>query len=310
MNVATSAARLLRRPLCFALSICGLCGCEAWLDVQAAQCKVDRDCVGLFGREYTCGGDGVCVAPARDAGTDSGPHLQLPARWACAAEPAADFVPDPDRSVTVRMDAVDVNTLRVPMDLVSKACNVGDVDCASPLLSDVRPGDDGFLEYTVPYGFEGFLTFDAPGFVPSLSYANRPYLANLTTSGPALSSEDSLQDIGEHSGREIDPDDGVLIVEVRDCNDAAGDGVKFDPIGDQTPFYFDGALPARGLDATTVSNQIAAGRESRAVGGYSNLPPGYVTVQARLATNDAPIARLTVQVRPSTFTYIRLCAGS
>lgn len=310
MNVAWSAVHLLRRPLSLALSLCGLCGCEAWLDVQSPQCKVDRDCVGLFGREFTCGDDGVCRAPSHDAGVDSGVHPKLPSRWACANEPPTDFVPDPDRSVTVRMDAVDVTTLRVPMNLVSKACNVGDVDCNAPVLSNVRPGTDGFLEYTVPYGFEGFLTFDAPGFVPSLSYANRPYLANLTTSGPALSSEDSLQDIGSHSGREIDPNDGVLIVEMRDCNDTAGDGVKFDAIGDQTPFYFDGALPARGLDATTVSNQIAANRESRAVGGFSNLPPGYVTVQARLATNDAPLGHLTVQVRAGSFTYIRLYAGS
>jgi hypothetical protein len=294
------------------LGICGVCGCEAWLEVDDPQCKSNQDCVGLFGREYTCNARGVCLAPSSpDAGGSSGPSKPLlPARWACVNEAPRDFVPDPDRTVTMRMDVVDVTTLRVPPALVAEACHPRDIECADPIANDLHPGADGFLEFVVPYGFEGFMGFTAPDFVPALLFSNRALIEDVTTSGPALSTITSLDDFASHSGRDIGAGTGLAIIEIRDCSDKAGDGVKFDPIGDETPFYFDGALPARGLSATTVSNLLGAGRESRAVGGFSNLSPGYATIQARIATNDVVVGRVTVQIRAGYITYVRLYAGS
>jgi hypothetical protein len=285
---------------------CGLVGCSMWLEVDAPQCKVNQDCVGLFGRGYVCGEGGICSVP--DAGSDP-TKPQLPSRWQCANETPDGFVAKPDHNVVVRMDAVDLNTLRVPNDLIASACDPSDVTCSAPVISDVRPGSDGFLEFEVPYGFEGFLTFEAPGIVSSISWTNKPYLDTLTTSGPALLTTMSLDDLAEHAGHPIDPSMGVAILEMRDCVDAAGDGISLDPVADQEPFYFDGALPARGLPATMVSNLLGAGREARAVGGFSNLPPGYLSIQARLASNQAPIANVTIQIRPAQITYVRVYAG-
>jgi hypothetical protein len=298
---------------CFLLVLIAtsLMGCQVWLDVDAAQCTRNADCVGILGRGYTCEKPGICVAPREpDAGKeDAGEVSQLPTRWACVTEPLKNFIPDPDRMVTIRMDAVDLNTLKVPQGIHASACSPGDVECSAPIIDNIAPGSDGFFEFTVPHGFEGFLSFTSPTTIPALSFTNRAYLDNLTTSGPALSTPSALEDIASHAGRPNDPSRGVAILEVRDCNDRAGDGVAFDPVGDEMPFYFDGALPARGLTATTISNLLGAGREPRAVGGFSNLMPGYLTFEGRLEKTGESVGRVTVQIRAGWFTYVRFYAG-
>lgn len=304
----------LSQRLGLCLALCGIFSCEVWLAVDEPQCKTNKDCVGLLGRGYTCASDGVCMPPDIAANTATKPDAgastpQLPARWACARNTKGDFVSDPDKKITVRMDAVDLTTLRVPSGLLATACNPTDFGCNMPVVADAKPGGDGFLEFEVPYGWEGYLMFDAPNVVPAISLSNRPYLESQTTSGPALLTFKSKQDLAEHSGIPQEPGTGVAIFEMRDCNDMAGDGLTFDPVGDQMPFYFDGALPARSLKATMVSNLLAAGRESRAVAGFANLPPSYMSFQARLASNGAEIANVTIPIRADEITYVRVYAG-
>ena len=300
--------------LCFAL--CHLLGCGAWLDVDVPQCDTDKGCVGLLGRGFTCNEAGVCVPPrasgtAVEAVTGSGSETktQLPERWACVNDKRGDFVANPDKTVKIRMDAVDLNTLRVPDGLVATACSPADFGCDSPVIENAMPGSDGFFEFNLPYGWEGYMTFDAPNVVPGILATNRAYLDSQTTSGPALLTVKAEQDLADHAGHPLEPGTGVAIFEVRDCNDSAGDGVTFDPVADQLPFYFDGALPARNLTATMISNLLAAGRESRAVAGFDNIPPSYTTFHARLAASGEEIASVTIPIRADTITYVRLYAG-
>jgi len=304
----------LSQRLGLSLAFCALFACEVWLDVDLPQCETHKDCVGLLGRGYTCGTDGVCLPPEAPASANkpdaaAAAMPQLPPRWACAKSTKGDFVSDPDKKITVRMDAVDLNTLRVPSGLVATACNPADFGCDTPVVANTSPGADGFLELEVPYGWEGYLLITAPNIVPAISLSNKPYLETQTTSGPALLTLKSKQDLSDHSGISLEPGLGIAIFEMRDCNDMAGDGITFDPIADQTPFYFDGALPARTLKATMVSNLLAAGREARAVAGFVNLPPSYMSFQARLASNGAEIAYVTIPIRADTITYVRVYTG-
>jgi hypothetical protein len=286
-----------------------LTGCELWLNVDAPQCDKDSTCIGILGRGYTCGAAGVCVQPPAEV--DSGePKKEHPPRWACIDTPAKGFVPDPDRMLSVRMDAVDFASLKVPPGVKATGCNPADVSCNEPIFKDVEPGSDGFFEFNLPYGFEGFFEFTAPNIVPSLLFRNRAYIDSVTTSGPALASQGLLMDIGKSSGRPIDPTTGVAILEIRDCFDAAGDGVEFDAIGDEGPFYFRGALPTRDGGGTTISNNLAAGREPRAVGGFSNLPVGPATFPIRLADTKDTVATVTLLIRAGYITYVRVYPGS
>lgn len=188
----------------------------------------------------------------------------------------------------MRMDVVDVVTLEVPGGLVATACTPGDQECMRPVAESVEPGSDGFLEFELPYGFEGFVKVEAPGYVLGLSYDSRPYTANITTSGPAIITPGVLKVIAANSGMTSDPNNAMAFLELRDCYDSAAEGVQLEPIGDNAPFYFDGALPSRDFTVTAISNQLGAGREARALGGFSDLKPGYTTFQARLPDTCCP----------------------
>jgi hypothetical protein len=292
------------------VGLAAVSGCQIWLDVDSPQCTSNKTCVQLLGANATCGSAGVCLREAStDAGSDADTRPALPSRWACLREPPKNFVPDPDKKLHLRMDVVDVVSLQVPDGLVASACTPGDVECMRPVASNVQPGSDGFLEFELPYGFEGFITVDAPNYVPSLSYDSKPYTDSLTTSGPAIITPDVLNVISADSGSPSDPNNGLVFVETRDCNDAAAEGVKLENVGDTAPFYFDGALPSRDLTATAISNQLGAGREPRALGGYTDLKPGYTTFQATLPDSGDTVSRLTVQVRAGHITYVRMHAG-
>jgi hypothetical protein len=281
-------------------------GCQVWLDVDEPQCKRDEACVALLGAGTRCGASGVCVQVLEQ---DAPQPSELPARWACLREPTKDFIPDPDRTLRLRMDVVDVVTLRVPEGLRADACMLSDVECAAPLFAQVTPGSDGFMEFELPYGFQGFIRLAAPNYIPALSYDSRPYTESLTTSGPAVITPGVLNAISTGGGSAADPERGLVFLEIRDCNDAAGDGVRIEDVGAEPPFYFEGALPARDLSATAISNQLGAGREPRAVGGFSNLQPGYTTFHAVLPQSGDSVSRVTVQVRAGHITYVRMRAG-
>jgi hypothetical protein len=285
-----------------------LTGCELWLNVDALQCKTDQNCRELVGIGFTCGAAGVCVAPVvkPDAG-DGKPAL--PERWACAEKDPDIFVPD-DRELHIHMDAVEFNTLKVPPGLTATTCRPADVACSDPIASEQQPGSDGYFDFVLPYGFGGFVMFTAPNIVPSLLYRNRPYFENVTTSGPALATVATLDDISKSAGRPHDPATGVAILDSRDCADNPGEGIAFDNIGDEGPFYFDGTLPARGLTSTVISSRLSATNERRAVGGFSNLAPGLVTFESRLEKTGDAIGKTTVPIRAGYITYVRMYPGN
>ncbi|HKU39153.1 MAG TPA: hypothetical protein VJR89_13425 [Polyangiales bacterium] len=304
------AVRGLKATSCLILAV--LSGCQVWVDVETPQCDSDKACVSLLGKGYTCSSAKICVAPKqeeRDAGSmDAGPPL--PQRWQCIREEKKEFIPDANKKVMLRMDVVDVAMPTVvPKDLTASACTQGDVECLRPVADHVAPGNDGFLEIPLPHGFEGFVKIEAPGFIPGLSYDNRPYLDSVTTSGPALIQPAVLEVISSNSGLGGDPNLALAFLEVRDCNDAAGDGVSFEPLGDNMPFYFQGQLPSRDLTATMVTPQLGAGREPRAIGGFSSLKQGYTSFKAVLPETGELVTQVTVQTKPGYITYVRMRAG-
>ena len=322
--------RISRIPLLFVSALgllCALSGCEIWLDVDAPQCKDNKTCVGLLGRGYTCGPAGVCVAPAQlsngkpdagnggNAGSSAGDAAtggsKLPARWACLENPPATITPDRNRTVHVQFDAVDFTTLLPPAGLTADACGPVDIECKSPLVSGATPDADGFFAFDLPYAFSGYFKLTAPDFVPAYQYTNRPAIEDAIIAGPALVTPDTQAAIATHSADDVDLGMGFAIIEVRDCDGKAGDGVHLEnkEVGSRPAYYFDGALPSRDLTATVISTSLGATREPRAVGGFYNLTQGYNTFEATLASTGTPVAKITTQIRSGYITYIGLYAG-
>lgn len=289
-------------------------GCQLLLDVDSTQCERDADCTGLLGRGYTCASTGICK---RDAVSSPGPMAdagpQLAARWACVEEePMKPPVVNVSERVSVIFDVLDFTTLEPPAGLTVRACGPTDVSCLTPLQEDVRPDEDGFVMLELPRGFTGFYEIDAPGFLPGLSVGNRPMSEDTTFQGPTMVSPRAQADLAMLGGEMIDATRGTVVVEVVDCDGGPGDGVRVEMKDeeDQHAFYFEGALPDRQLSATVVTHALGRpGGEPRAVAGFSNVKPNYVTFVATLLRPERVVSTFAAQVRAGSITFIRMQAG-
>lgn len=287
-------------------------GCQLLLDVDSSQCERDADCVGLLGRGFMCGSNGICKRAPQKPASDADAGAMLAARWSCLDEEPA--TPPPLGSgdeVEVKFDVLDFTTLEPPEGLEVRACAPTDVACSDPLADGVEPDAEGFVTFELPYAFEGYYQLDAPGFLPALSYSNRALTEDAQFPGPLLVSPDALRDLASFGGESIDEKLGTVVLEVLDCDGGPGDGVALSMQDDaeQHPFYFEGALPDRQLNATVVTTALGRERAPRAVGGFSNVKPNYVTFEARLRKPERMVATFAASIRAGSITFIRLQAG-
>jgi hypothetical protein len=214
-------------------------------------------------------------------------------------------------TVSVGFDVLDFTTLEPPKDLKIKVCAPTDVSCTDPLADDITSDADGNVMFELPFGFKGYYELDAPGFTPSLSYDNRPAIADGTIPGPRLVTPQAVQDLAGLGGESIDANLGTVVLEAVDCEGGAGDGVRFvkKEEEDQRPFYFEGGLPDRELDRTALTTELEPTGQPRSIGGFSNVKPGFVTFEATLVEPERAVAKFAVQVRAGHMTFLRLQAG-
>lgn len=297
-----------------------LAGCQLALDVDGTQCDSDVDCVGLFGRAYACTPSKVCMEAhanvVEDSGTPGGsPDAQsaLPSEWACLDKPPRMVIPQSGRAISIRLAVTDFVDLMSPPGLAGKACNPTDVPCDKPVVEGVLPDDAGYLVFSgLPHAWRGYFQLTAPGYIDSLVFTNRPYAGDEMPEGPTLLTEASLNSISKGGGEQFDPTQGVVLVVIYDCDGKAAPGVRLvqlDATSAERPFYFEGTLPDRDRDTTTISNQLTQSMAPLAVGGYSQVDPGYVTMIGVLEATGGEIGRVTVQVRPLTISIAELNAG-
>lgn len=304
-----------RGPL--ARALIGAClvvvhGCSLVLDVEDEQCASDTDCVGLFGRAYTCNAERVCVERASTGG-DAGGAGMLPPGLACTTEPPRMVAPLSGRKLTLRMVVTDFIDLNVPAGLVGRACNDTDVSCSRPRLEDLTPDDDGYLTFEgLPHGWLGYLQLEAPGYLQTLVYTNKPYTVDAMPEGPTLLTEDDLRSISEGGGERIDETRGIVLLSVYDCEGTPAEGITFiqeDAANEEPAFYFEGSLPDRDRTSTIISRRLTRSGNPLAVGGFSQVRAGYVTLIGVHEATGQEIGRVSVQVRPLTMTIAELHAG-
>ncbi len=290
-------------------------GCQVILDVEGQQCESDRDCVGLFGRDFVCTADRVCIdesdiqAPEEDAGG----LPPLPDNWACLREPPRMVNPLAGRTVSVRFAVTDFVELTVPPGLTAKACESRDIRCENPVIDDVTPDSDGFIEFeNLPHGWRGYSQLSAPDYVDSLVFTNRPYTEDTMPDGPTMLTPDQLQQIAMGGNEDIDMTKGIAILTVYDCDGNAAPGVRFeqdDSSNEEPAFYFSSTLPDRERPHTTVTTQLTRSMKPLAVGGFSHIEPGYVTMVAILDETEEEVGRVIVQIRALNMTFVEINAG-
>jgi hypothetical protein len=99
------------------------------------------------------------------------------------------------------------------------------------------------------------------------------------------------------SGQDYDETRGTAIVLTEDCQQERVAGVVLSTEnGDENtiPYYFKGLIPD--FDATQTDDQAA--------GGWVNLPPGFITAEARRVETDQFIGVAGFQSRAGTLSYV------
>jgi hypothetical protein len=242
------------------------------------------------------GGDG-----AGAGGGDNGPAPN-PA-WDClgtSPEPLEPLSPQP-QVVTYAVPIVDfANPPTPPAGLVIQVCQSNDTNCASPVPHmevQVDPMRPFIIGITIPYQLDGYLTLEAPGYVPTEYYFGGPMIGSLdrrpVVVGEAIpmlrqATMDTLfDDVRETRA----PGTGVLAIRTIDCRGIRAAGVQLEPI-DEVGFQW-----------TLLSNIPRNGDEptdGRGVGGFGNVVPGVIAVQGKVG-EDA-FGRTALRVKPDQFT--------
>lgn len=290
-----------------------MAGCQLWVSADTPQCEANRDCVALFGNEYVCSRDEVCVIEGisvPDAGVPADASV-FQRRWKCVRAATRIVTPEADKRVTISFSILNFSTNSVPEGLTARACNPADIACENPVVADVTPGPAGKLAFELPHGFSGFFEITAPGIVSTLLYSNKPYTEDVSFAGPSVVTPAVMADIATRGDDATDFTLGLAIIETFDCDSNPADGVHLeikDNSGDHA-FYFVGALPDRDLESTKLSTAMGYGRDVRAVGGFNNITTGYTTFKATLVDTGNPVGDVTAQVRSSYMTYIHIYAG-
>lgn len=299
-----------RRPAPTLLAALLLGGCQLLLEVDAPQCERDSDCVALFTRQHTCGGDGVCVPPDEAPDPDGG-GPGLPPAWACLEEAPRTVSAVPGESITVGFISVAYDSLKVPAGLTARACNATDINCDTPLVDGVTPDEDEYLRFELPTGFPGYFELSADDTLPTLFYSNRPHGDDGEYIGPVLVDPQTVVDLSDRGDSAADLSKGLVTFLFWDCLGQPAGGVTLERNGgaDHEVFYFDGGLPDRDLTASRVSAALSVTGEPLAAAGISNIEPGFESFEVIHQESGLPLGTYTAELRPGHMTTVSMYAG-
>jgi hypothetical protein len=285
----------------------GAAGCSG---ASCGECAKDADCAErlgatatcvdkkCFGLEPQCEADGDCVArgPEYMGGRCADRQCLPNPKWRC--EPAA--VPSPSDTVELRVPVIDALALSYVPNISLVACNKNDLACDAPVVK-ATSGMDGRAVLKVPANFAGYLqqtdsTAYGPGlyFPPALlpmdtDRRNFPIFRIGATTGLALA-----------LGAGLDPSRGHIMLVSEDCMGLAVPGVAFStPQADMktVQFYV--------RDQTPTTSAMDTPPEG--TGGYMNLPPGVIVINAKEVKTGIELATATVLIRAGfiSMSYIR-----
>jgi hypothetical protein len=249
------------------------------------------------GREQ-CATDGDCRArgSAFSGAVCRGSVCQPDPVWSCLG--AVTWPTPQARKVTVTVTVRDLVTEAPAPDVSARLCHKLDVDCAAPVVSDLRSDQDGAIVAEVDDGFDGYVEVAAPGYMPGLYFFYPPVQEGRRLTGLPLIRPDVLAQLALVSQQQVVPQRGHVLLAAYDCQGQTAAGVRLGTEqGDaQTSgFYVVRKFPSITAVATDSSGQ----------GGFINLLPGTVNVSGALSP-DRQVAYLSVLVRPGQITFTSL----
>jgi hypothetical protein len=232
-----------------------------------------------------------------DAGTDSG----VPPNWACIDDVAPAPAVGP---VLLKLFVNDVSTAAssnnfsgTPIVAASiRACGTLDLVCATPLATTASD-DAGIAVITVPPQFRGYYELTANGYTPSVISRPPQNLNEYSQQGVANITLLSLG--GQLAGITPDPDLGIAIVSVIDCNNLPAADMIID-VGEQGPgeklVYLDKTLPSASAKATDSTGSAIV----------YNVPIRTITVSAKFADTGRVVRSISTLARSKWATYVQI----
>lgn len=287
-----------------------LAACSLVSDAQVAQCGTTSDCVarGASFASAVCV-DSWCVAKApvhelslADAGSAGATGADVDAAldpWRCVGHvtyPEATHVPVVDHAIIFNtIDNRGIAGLHVDV------CERADVGCVAPLTSVVT-GDDGKLDVPLYEGFAGYLQMKTappsiPGLMPTFFSYLPPARAGMATLIPTVTAAD-MKAMGQLVQQEVDLGRGAIVfILATSCDGTSMPGVEVEIAPAQTDaktarYYFSGGLPAPEAKATDSSGLVT----------FVNVPPGVVSLSAKLSATGQTLGVHSVVARAGTVT--------
>jgi hypothetical protein len=256
---------------------------------------------------------------ASDAGADDGATavtLDPLADWSClgkvveasATAATAEFA----------FQAVDPFTNKGLPGATVKSCAATDTACASPFETLASDGDGKVTFKSLPTpgkGFDGFFQVQVGSDLPNLDFEGHPITGNYGNYGRTTYGEAQLATLLQTAETKVtfDPSRGVVGIQVHDCSQYPGGtscrdkacksynpgGVVFS-IDVQDPGIVVGYLSAVdgkvGLSTKATSTSALVG-----LGGFVNVPPGPVTITAKVAATGQTVGTYKMFSRAGAF---------
>lgn len=290
--------------------VCG--GCSA-LDPDDTKCgiPVGPPCVG-----GAAGAAGSGNGGGAGAGGDTPPD---PA-WSCLDDPYVSTIERPP-TVSFAMAIVDFNnpsaTVALP-GLQGNVCQITDYSCAQPLAIPVvtqvpmAPAALVAVGAPLPFGYDGYLRFNAPNYLQTEYYFVSELGLNLDTwdgmapprivgdpiTLPLASRIDEFFELVTGSAANRDPEGGIIALRTFDCLGRRAANVSLEILSDtpgtEFPWVFNNRLPS----ARTKT-------DAGGVAGFGNVSTkmGAVIELRGIAPDGTPYGSVTVIARPNTLTF-------
>lgn len=230
------------------------------------------------------------------AGSGGGGSMEIEPDWSCIGSVT---YPTPAGATAVMTPTYKDFLTDAPLEAITiNACAKDDIDCATPL--DTQTTDaQGMASVTVPLGatgFDGFLELSSPELA-WLAFTTKPVTSDLAFES-GLVKKSGLNALAALSNATLDPERGVLVLNVEDCGKGGRSGVIFEVstlgAGDKITYVKDG-LP----------NKNAVETDGGGLAVVINAPIGPTTVTSKVKADGKTIATHEVFVRnDSTITSI------
>jgi hypothetical protein len=264
-------------------------GCRT-IDCQQA-CLAESD-AGAAQLVATVGALGNCV-PQCDVGN----------HWACVGSVGYPFAKTSQFEVAIT--AIDDIHQSPISGVVIKACDTGDVNCATPRAT-ATTDPSGVARMTVPYisnvpfGFPGYFELSSSATVPYLYFLTAPLSEPKVSLTVILLSPTSQDTLASTGGVTVDPARGVIAAAAQDCWLSPASNVVLSAQGTDSQTqrrYYSRAMSA--LNPAAMSTDISG------LAFFFNVPIGTqpITVTANPRSLGATSGRMGLFVRPGAISF-------